>query len=190
MGPHVLHFMMEHPAYFDWLCEKVNLYSPDNEIYTSLVHLLEEREFYWIIKNDDNRAADGRYLRVLYQNEIGNQFYFVDMDKPCSMFEMLIALSSRLDDILYDSERGPRIDYWFWMLIDNLGLDKATEEEMSCNGRYGSAYVNKIIDTLLERTYTKKGVGGLFPLHGIHHEDQREVEIWYQMHAYVRENFS
>jgi hypothetical protein len=34
------------------------------------------------------------------------------------------------------------------------------------------------------RTYEPNGVGGFFPLENPN-EDQREVELWYQMSAYV-----
>lgn len=181
---------MTENMYFQWLCEKVNLYSPDNEIYTSLVRILMEREFYWIIDNDSNRASDGQYLRVMFEKEIHDTTYFGDINAPCSMLEMLIALAKRIDDILYDSERGPRVDYWFWMLIGNLGLDPATDEEISWNGKYGEKFVNRTIDHFLERKYSKKGYGGLFPLHSNRYSDQRNVEIWYQMNYYVIENFT
>jgi hypothetical protein len=189
MDPHVLHQAMSDTAYFQWLGEKVNLYRPENEIYSSLCHLLMDREYYWIINNDDNRAADGQYLRVLFSNEIHDNNYFGNINTPCTMFEMLVALAMRVDDILYDSERGCQIDRWFWMLISNLGLDKATDAEMVWNGEYGEKFVNKTIDFLLERKYGKKGIGSLFPLHSNRYSDRKDVEIWYQMHDYIDENF-
>jgi hypothetical protein len=40
---------------------------------------------------------------------------------------------------------------------------------------------------LNRRLYTTSGYGGLFPLEEPK-EDQRKVEIWYQMMAYLGEN--
>jgi hypothetical protein len=46
--------------------------------------------------------------------------------------------------------------------------------------------VNDILYALIWRTYDPDGSGGFFPL--LHSKkDQRQIEIWYQMHAYVRE---
>ena len=67
-----------------------------------------DREFYWFVNNDDNRASDGQYLRILFEQEMHDNNYFGDINVPCTMFEMLIALAMRIDDILYDSERGRR----------------------------------------------------------------------------------
>ena len=66
---------MDDTGYFNWLCEKVNLYSSDNDMYTNLINSLRNREFYGIIANDDNRAADGKYLRVTYDEEFTDIHY-------------------------------------------------------------------------------------------------------------------
>jgi hypothetical protein len=49
--------------------------------------------------------------------------------------------------------------------------------------------VNQILTNLVERTYQKNGKGGLFPLKQPA-KDQRRVEIWYQMAAYLNENYN
>ena len=43
------------------------------------------------------------------------------------------------------------------------------------------------LDGFINRQYEANGEGGLFPLKGVC-EDQREVEIWYQMNAYLYEH--
>jgi hypothetical protein len=46
----------------------------------------------------------------------------------------------------------------------------------------------KKLAVLNKREYFPSGKGGLFPLENPR-EDQTKVEIWYQMHAYVMENY-
>ena len=180
---------MDDTGYFNWLCEKVNLYSSDNDMYTNLIDSLRNREFYSIIANDDNRAADGKYLRVTYDEEFTDIHYQGDFDAPCTVLEMLIALAERMDDdILYSSELGPRVDVWFWMMIHNLGLDYATDDHYALNDNYGQTYVDHVLDMFLNRKYKANGVGGLFPLREPH-ENQRNLEIWFQMNDYISENY-
>ena len=46
--------------------------------------------------------------------------------------------------------------------------------------------VQERVDVFLDRAYSPDGTGGLFPLHEPD-EDQRQVELWYQMSAYLLE---
>ena len=48
--------------------------------------------------------------------------------------------------------------------------------------------VKAAVECLLERRYLEDGDGGLFPLK-CPRKDQRRVEIWYQMSAWVIENY-
>ena len=137
-----------------------------------LLRKLYKREFIWMVPNDDNRAADGRDLRYEFRDRYG----FKELDPEwmglgCSVLEMLIALSNTL---AFEAEQDP--GYWFWVLLDNLGLDnKSTSEE-----------INEVLETFIWRTYSRTGHGGLFPLKDTIH-DQREVELWYQLCEYVIE---
>ena len=47
--------------------------------------------------------------------------------------------------------------------------------------------IDEILNKFIDRTYRASGYGGLFPLRHSK-EDQRKVEIWYQMAAYLIEN--
>lgn len=155
--------------YFRWLCEKVDYRSRDK--YIPALKLLFETDFYSLINYDDNRALDGLNLRREFEEETKLEL----PRDPCSVFEMMIGLSLRMAFIYYDPwGREDDNSVWFWVIFSNLGLG-LTER------------VNKeIIDVLLERKYLPNGRGGLFPLKNPR-EDQRNIEIWYQMQAYVQD---
>jgi hypothetical protein len=92
------------------------------------------------------------------------------------MLELLIGLSRRLS---FEAEGEPRD--WFWDLINNLGLTHVNDQQYT-------AFVRDEIDDALERviwrTYAKNGRGGLFPLQNVN-QDQRDVELWYQLCQYI-----
>ena len=72
----------------------------------------------------------------------------------------------------------------FWEMIDNLGLigyDDASYADVRNRIR-----VSDILNNLIRRRYHRNGRGGLFPLKRPSC-DQRKVEIWYQMNAYLME---
>ena len=167
--------------YFQWLYAQVGDPASLNRdrTYWRLLRLLFTKEFVWIVPNDDNRIADGTDLRY----EFVDQSRLNDVDRDwinlgCSMLELLIGLSRRLS-FQDEKEREPRV--WFWHLIENLGL-----QDHNDNAAYSEEGVNEILDRVIWRTYHSNGEGGLFPLE--HAErDQRDVEIWYQLCAYILE---
>ena len=67
-------------------------------------------------------------------------------------------------------------------MICNLGLDKFDDKH------YNSDYVYEILGKFVRREYDFNGRGGLFPLKNVQN-DQRKVEIYYQMLAYLSENY-
>ena len=99
---------------------------------------------------------------------------------------MLVALSQRITDIMVDDEPNFTDGYFFWRMLDNLGLiqfdDEAFEDWRT------EDLVEDILNVLLERLYEYNGRGGLFPLKRPR-EDQRRVEIWYQAQAWLMETF-
>lgn len=167
--------------YFKWLYQQVASVRLKNpaRTYWSLIRHLFKKEYVYLIPNDDNRAADGRDLR----NEFIEQ-YEIDpdpewMDMGCSMLEMLIALSRRL---AFEDEGESRD--WFWHMMENLDL--TFYSDLHFKGDIRTETVNNIVDRVIWRTYDFDGTGGLFPLDTTN-EDQREVELWYQMNQYLLE---
>lgn len=172
--------------YFQWLCAVTKINSSAKS-YWILAKDLFKKEFYWTVPNDDNRAQDGKDLRNIFADNNGYSKQERDyLDGPCSMLEMLIALSRRIEDTMADPDKGDQTVRWFWMLIKNMGLDKFTDEDYA--DLCGPIIVEQILDEVLDRSYKRSGKGGLFPLKSTK-KDQRKVEIWYQMCAYLLENF-
>ena len=151
--------------YFNWLCDiVVGKRFNENLSFTKLLVHLHETPFEWYIRNDSNRAEDGKSLRFrfgLYLTD--NDFEEADQIANaitrgiggCSVLEMMTALSIRC-----------------------LHLNGMS------NDHYDHAYVDECLQTFMKRTYAPDGDGGLFRIPGID-ADLREVEIWYQLLWYL-----
>lgn len=167
--------------YFDWLYSHVGSLKArnPNQTFFSLTRQLHQKEFIWLIPNDDNRIEDGKELRGQFLKEAHIRPRTVDpvwLDYGCSVFEMLLALSFRLG---FQDEAPPKD--WFWKLLDNLELATYSDKVYS---PYIQAIVDEKLDRLIWRNYEPNGQGGLFPLPQTN-LDQRKVEIWYQLSAYL-----
>lgn len=154
--------------------------------YEDLLTHLHKIEFYSLVPNDDNRGADGEHLREIFTTEVGPTGSSSLPDMSCTVLEMLIGVAKRLEFDLMGSSFERSVGEWFWVLIDNLGLeycDRTAYYQMNAG-----IEVEERIRIFLERRYSFDGDGGLFPLQSAD-KDQREVEIWYQMSAWVIENY-
>lgn len=171
--------------YFQWLCEKMHV-DCGADSYWFLMRELHDIPFISIVDHDENRAYDGTSLRERYFAESSWMDNFDALDGPCSMLEMLVALSERISFELGDPDYGePRPDRYFWEMMDNLELADLSDskwDEMDGDFRTRCA-----IDILLNREYDEDGKGGLFPLKYNNGINQREIEIWYQMQGYLNE---
>lgn len=165
--------------YLKWLYGQVGSVKEKNpsRTYWRLLKHLYTKEFVWFIPNDDNRAEDGKDLRYVFVEEqkinpVDEGWYRLG----CSLLEMLIGVSRRLAFETDNEALG-----WFWKLIENLGL-----EQFNDNVPYPEDKIEEILNTVIFRTYTRNGHGGLFPLRRAT-KDQREREIWYQLCDYIFE---
>jgi hypothetical protein len=173
--------------YFFWLCEKVEVVIDDPStnftccpMYEKLFQKLYSTPFEWNIRNDENRAADGINLRDIFEGKTGIE---LNLDSPCNMLEMLIALSQRCaKDVMAQSGFENSLYFWFWQMMRNCGLSEFDDFH------YQEFRVNYILDEIINRTYTNNGIGGLFPINSID-VDLRNVEIWYQLNYWLEENF-
>lgn len=167
--------------YLTWLYDQVGsvkLKSP-RKTYWSLIGTLFKKEFVWLIPNDDNRVEDGKDLRYEFIRESGLEPDPDWMEMGCSILEMMYGVARRL---AWESDREPRECFWF--LVENLELADYND------GNFNDAVrkeINEVLDQVVWRTYHADGRGGLFPLEHPT-EDQREVEIWYQLCAYLLEH--
>ena len=160
--------------YFDWLVEKID-YGGIKERYFHLLDYLYYKEFTWILEMDENRAADGECLR--------NEYEWDGRFDGCSCLEMMIALAQRCEHSIMGDPKGIDQTYkWFWDMIENLGLDQYDDNNFSFD------LVDDIVFDWLNRNYKYNGEGGLFPLKHPR-QDQKEVEIWFQMCAWLNENY-
>lgn len=164
--------------YFNWLYNKVSFVmnpTPSLTFY-SLFKALHNTEFLWTIDGDANRAQDGLDVRreFLKEARIATNEYWQSIG--CSVLEMFIALSRRAE---FNTDTDAKD--WFWIFLDNLGLSDFSD------ANFKVLKVNDIIHTFIWRNYKNNGAGGLFPLE-YPRENQRRVEIWYQLHGYLSEN--
>lgn len=163
-------------TYLKWLFEQIA--DPKRDPYWSLIRQLHRKEFHWTIPNDDNRIEDGRELRYEFSYSTETPLTPAWHSYPVSMLEVMIGIAIRLEFQLDES-----VAFWFWRLMDNLDLVDIPDH------RYNARTQEKIdeaLDRVIWRTYEYSGDGGLFPLDDPQ-EDQRRVELWYQMSAYVIE---
>lgn len=168
--------------YFKWLYRQVasvRLKDP-SRTYWSLLRQLYTKEFIWLVPNDDNRVEDGRDLRYEFLNEKNLEDPdHIWMEMGCSFLEMLIALSRRC---AFEADNGA--SEWFWHLVDNLNLGGFND--LYFHTRRQENYVDETLDSVVWRSYRSNGMGGLFPLKNAT-ENQREVELWYQLSCYLLE---
>lgn len=178
-------------AYFTWLCSHVTSVTNRDRRHSHvrLLRLLHQTEFVYSVPNDEDRAADGIYLRSEFL--AGDDSYVADVDwmsMECSFLEMLIALAKRAEfktdpDVVPDGVWG-----WFWIILENLDLRKYTDASfLDVDANLVVEEISDILRRVNYRDYTRNGDGGLFPLAHAR-KDQRRTEIWEQLSAYLLEN--
>lgn len=173
-------------AYRSWMQDR--MHAPNHGI---LFDILHDTEFTWSrdIPRDADRAADGRHLRWMFAKETGEDFRDEWAEWPCSFLEFLIALAFSIDEkIMYDPSKPDQISTWFWLMMENVGLDKYDDETLMRDGMLGYMLVGETTSRVMKRRYDYNGSGGLFPLRKPK-MDQRKVEIWYQLNAYFIEEY-
>lgn len=166
-----------HQAYIDWLAKQIEPNRQRN--FDELIRIMHAKEFVYVISNDDSRIQDARDLRLDCFREFKVKSY-VDTDVlgPISVLEILIALSRRMS-FMTSSPPGE----WAWTLLQNLELNKYSGRI----SRKEAQQIDEVLERLIWRQYEPNGLGGFFPL-AWPEEDQREVELWYQMATYLAES--
>lgn len=168
--------------YLEWLYEQVGFRRSPNVTHWNLLKQMLCKEYVWLIPNDDNRMEDGRELRYRFVRE--SRLRRVParwMGMGCSMLEMMVALS---EWCAFEGEGEP--GEWFWFMMDNIKLSRYTDRVLNPESSRQVRRVDRILDTVIFRQYEYNGEGGLFPLE-YPKEDQRNVELWYQLNAYLIE---
>lgn len=166
---------MNKNRYFVWISKLANPYKGP---YSLLLNYLFDKEFIWdhSIETDANRASDGTNLRWLYSNDTGDDY---QIDKPASVLEVMLALSIRVESMI-SNPREQHPEHWFWVMIDNLGLQQMTDPLFSKD------QVDETVTNWMNRSYDSSGRGGAFPL-AYSKDDQRMTPMWEQIFEYVKE---
>lgn len=170
--------------YFDWLKMAIGASNGSTSEYSQMISAMHSMEFMAKLPMDRNRSMDGLQLRVDFMNEHGPYGSSTNRG-PCTFLEFLVALAKRMTFLTYGDGNVRQTQYYFWRMISNLGLAKVTDDRWETSNRY--FFVEDAVWRVNERNYTADGNGGIFPLKHPN-EDQRGVEIWYQMNAWLMEN--
>lgn len=170
--------------YYKWLYRQIGNPREKNPAhsYKILTGILYDMLFKWSIPNDENRAEDARDLRYVYccEKDLDDSDIY---DEPITVLEALIGIAKRLDFLMDGT-----VEYWFRTLLKNIDLDKCNDDWF-IDEQGSSLEVMGRIEAVMAREYSYSGEGGLFPLKHPK-KDQRKVEIWYQMQAYLNEVYS
>lgn len=166
--------------YFDWLYTMVcgNRYSEEIS-FKKLLTTLHDTEFTYSIQMDSNRAENGKALRRRFSLEREDTTISEQLEGPCSILEMMVALALRCEEtIMLDPEVGDRTGQWFWSMIASLGLGSMIDT------KYDEQFVKNVLSKFLNRKYEANGKGGLFTVKNCD-QDLRNYEIWFQMCRYL-----
>lgn len=176
-------------GYFLWLCSIVNA---DMDRYSELLFCLHDTDFIWSLEQDESRATEGLMLREEYYHNDISEDWIMFLEKPCSVFEALIPIARRMNDLFMDENTSDMTRVWFWELIKNLGLKKYSNIRLLTgpNAETDTDFIDIqfILDRWLHREFDIDGVGSPFPVpdSGV---NQREKTIIYQMYSYVNVNY-
>jgi hypothetical protein len=93
---------------------------------------------------------------------------------------MLIAFAERIDKDVTDEEYGT--PYWFWIMIDNLGLKDCTDDI------FDAKKVNETLDKWLNRLTKNEIKTGIFPVKSGKKSDG-DIDCWFQMQKWIAERY-
>ena len=173
--------------YFDWLCERIGI--QDKHVKDSkAINILYETKFrvcekyHKQVALDESRIEDALSMREKFTNDsdfepmFDARFLLRVGLSDVSIFEIMVALADRM---IYNCSDSIDRSEAFLIMFKNLfsGIDENDSEKLL-----------ERVKKFLNREYDKDGTFGLFPLKNPK-KDQRKVEIWYQMMAYIIENF-
>lgn len=148
-------------AYFEHLCDQVcqgdgyfGYDHCDGYSYGRLLWQLFETEYTPKLPFDDNRADDGLCLRYHF-DETGEARTLInqDMGPKCSILELLVGLSLRVEGVLWEEDGVDRPWRWFWMMIDNMGLSGQIDDDRF----YDACIVSSILEEFNRCNYDRTG---------------------------------
>lgn len=173
--------------YFCWLYDQVfPVRDKRSDLsYITVCDFMHGIQFNDSVPNDNNRTADGEELRdefISLDDNIGLDA-FTEMAGlgKASVFEVLVALARRATTVT----EALKADQWFRTFTGNLGLLKYSDRRFVPRDLHR---ISTILRTFNARSFKPNGEGGIFPLKITAFEDQRKIELWFQMASYITEN--
>ena len=163
-------------SYFSWLVGKIDDGMNAGHYRRLLAKLYETPYYSTTIEGDVHRANDGISLRNAYEYETHEACDKVG--EPCSMLELMVSLSSKLEGIM-STDDVDRTARWFWGMIFSLDLHSFYDEAYDVDG------VESRIFRFQNRQYQPSGKGGLFTVKA--GPDMRTLDLWGQMNLYINE---
>lgn len=171
---------------YHMMCDGVTTATGEPVTFYQLFRTLHGMLFTYTVIMDENRLHDGLALRSRYAHETNQDPEIVFerlQNSPCSVLEMMIALSLRISDIMYDSDDEHDAKFWFWGMISSLQI-----AEVAHDGDYNPEVVRIAIHRFLTRKYSNDGTGSLFPnTEGLNYYNERQIwdQAMYYLHQYI-----
>lgn len=174
--------MRQLPEYTGWLEGLIT----DNgyKEYRYLLEKLNQIEAYFILDKDINRQTNALELRNDYIRATGDYDILSVLPGSCTVLELLISMAFEADDVMFDNDIGSRPNQWFWLFIQNLGLDICTDDRFFSM----ESQITNIITRWLDRRFSRNGDGSPWPRPRTQ-SDLRDIEMWYHMNWYLADNF-
>lgn len=169
-------------GYYSWLCNIIEAGSPHYIQYVSLLQILDNISYVYRHPMDYNRLMDAYNLRREFANHPIFPGSAADV-KPVSVFEVLVALSKKMDEDILSEPGQNRPAKWFWTMLNNLGLMIYPDYSLNADE------IRVKVDNWLEGRFMPNGSGSPFPLINPY-RDQRCVDMWSQMNDWVNENWA
>lgn len=171
-------------VYFRWAYSNVD--GPAS--YIELCKYLDKSIFAWTIPNDGNRVADAMREREIFTDTVAHGLSAMDanhlMTLPVSIFEVLVAIAKQIDFQMDDMISPPRAGEWFVILLKNLELNDMTDDRFSYSRKLLEE-IDEKLSIFVERRYDDYGRGSLFPLYPDAIRNYKDMELWYQMMAWL-----
>lgn len=173
-------------SYLNWL--RTIGGADNNEFHNSyniLFKVMHEIPFNVIIERDNNRLSDAKKLRDDFKDDTCYAIYDCIDEMPVTFLEVVISLALRMEFIISSSEDIDETSKWVWVLLNNLNLIWYDDTTWDDNKEMEVYY---ICQRVINREYESNGQGGFFPLEDSK-DDQRNVELWYQLNYFLNEKF-
>ena len=170
-------------SYFLWLTQIIDdKYYLQGRVPSKLLEYLYNTNYFYTKEIDSSREEDGLSLRHNFAYERGVPVLVCDEfmeGKNCSVLEMLIALSIRAAERVFNDPKDPEpvTGRFFWDMIRTLGLDPMIQH-------FDAKEADEKIMRFMQHEYDRDGKGGLFYIPNCSF-DMRTTSIWFQLSWYL-----